>query len=301
MNLAPIKYARVLSADGGPIDRIASGPLRNRRGEWHQAVATLSPHLNLRKPTVEVFGEADGTGTDRSPMLARFKAVSEALERWALYFLLQCRETERYGLDVDPSSNGMAAYPGLFGFGARRRARAEAAERYTLAAWWEGRLDGRTLEADEEGTHLVQLDNPVSAETVVIVWRRDRHGLYAYGFAADTSLKRAQMRATIEMERSAAAMGAFLTRNPKFGSSDLARIQNWQERRILYFALPEGHEAFQRRLASKRTTKGEARRLKPLIDTELQGPWTRYATVWRTLYPMPGKAYLDPAQNFFFW
>lgn len=300
MNLAPIRYARVMSADGGPIERIGSAPLKNRRGEWHQAVAYLSPHLNLRKPAVEVFGEADGTGTDRSPMLARFKAVSEALERWALYFLLQCRETQRYGLDVDPSSNGMAAYPGLFSGGARRRARAEAAERYVLAAWWEGLLQGRVREADVDGIHLLQLENPVSHETVVVVWRRDRHGLYAYGFAADTTLKGARTRATIEMERSAAAMGAFLTRNPKFGSIDLPGIQNWQERRILYFAMPEGHEIFQKRLASARTS-AKRKRLRPLIDTELHGPWTRYATVWRTLYPMPGKDYLDPEQNFFFW
>lgn len=301
MNLAPIKYARVMSAEGGPIERIGGVPLRNRRGKWHQAVAFLSPHLKLSKAAVEVFGDADGTGTDRSPMLARFKAVSEALERWALYYLLQCGERERYGFDRDDTSNGMAAYPGLFSGGARRRARAEAIERYVLAAWWEGRLEGRSLGEDEDGARVVQLENPLGREAVVIVWRRDRHGLYAYGFAADTSFEQAKLRATIEMERSAVAMGAYLTRNPKFGWADLPGIRNWQERRILYFALPEGHETFQQRLSSKTATSAAPARPKPVIDAELRGPWTRYATVWRVLYPMPGMAYLDPEQNFFFW
>jgi hypothetical protein len=301
LNLAPIKYARVMADEGGPIERVGLAPLRNRREGWHQASAYLKGDLHLRKASVEVFGDADGTGTDRSPMIARFKAISEALERWALYCLLQLGETAHYGLDVDPTSNGMAAYPGLFRLSARRRAREEAVERFCLANWWIGQLAAREVGTEPDATRVIQLENPLTSASVVLVWRKDRHGLYAYGFAAARSLQQARLRASIELERSATALGAYLTRNPKFGPADLPLIKNWQERRILHFALPEGHEAFQRRLTTPPSPSLSAKRLKPLVDTELLGPWTRFATVWRVLFPMPGTAYLDPKELFFFW
>lgn len=301
LNFAPIRYARVMRLHGGPIERLETSLLNRKNGQLYQATAYLSEHLNLRKPSVEVFGKADGTGTDPSAMQARFKAISEALERWAFFFLLQCGETERYGFDIDSSSTGLAAYPGLFRRGARLRARAEAVERYCLTSWWEGQLNACKLDETEKGIHCLEIDNPHSPERVVIVWSKDRHGLYAYGFAGHRKLAEAQRQAIIEMERSAAAMGSFLTRNPTFGPTDLEQIKNWQERRILYFAMPEGHEQFIRQLEASSRLTTAPKRARPIIDTELMGPWSRYATVWRVLYQMPKSTYLDPRETAFFW
>jgi ribosomal protein S12 methylthiotransferase accessory factor YcaO len=300
VNLAPLKYAKVLRTHGGPIERVACHPLRHRE-EWYQAVAFLSPHLNLKKSGVEVFGDADGTGTDRSPMLARFKAISEALERWALYFLLQCGETDRYGLDIDPSSNGMAAYPGLFRAGARWRARVEAVERYCLIQWWKGELRAKGIPCSEDGLYAAEIENPLTSHKVVIVWRKNRHGLYAYGFAAARNLRQALEGARIEMDRASAAMGIFLTRNPTFGPADMHKIKNWQERRVLWFAMDEGHEQFYYRLRESLKVRSQPDSPLPVVDSELLGPWSRYAHVWRVLYPVSDDAHLDPAENFFFW
>ena len=89
----------------------------------------------------EVFSAANGSGTSDSPMVARFMALSEALERWAHWQL--CTRADGgipYGFDVDPSTNGMAAYPGLWGRQARPGALMEASERFNLLNWWEGHL-----------------------------------------------------------------------------------------------------------------------------------------------------------------
>src|SRR5580658_3244083 len=112
------------------------------------ANAYLCPGLQPRKPIKEVYGDASGSGTHESPMVARYMAISEAMERWAFYATASSERRGAYGFDVDPMSTGMAAFPGLFSHQARRKAYLEALERFTLLAWWEGMLP--SFEIDTE-------------------------------------------------------------------------------------------------------------------------------------------------------
>ena len=53
------------------------------------------------------------------------------------------------------------------------------------------------------------------------------------------------------------------------------------ERRCLYFSTAEGHNLFQERI--RRRISGPRFRSEVICDTEIEGPWSEYASVWRVL------------------
>lgn len=139
LNLASVKYANCFQSDGGPISGLEESWFDIQGEKFAVANATLAPGLSKKAPQQnKVYASADGSGVHRNPVTARHIAISEALERWAHYQLWNSEDRTRYGFDVDPTSNGMSAFPGLFPGQARTYAYSEAIERYTLFSWWEG-------------------------------------------------------------------------------------------------------------------------------------------------------------------
>ena len=301
MNLAPIRYARVMAGERGPVERVEYGPVRVAGRPYMEAVAYLSRHLNLQRPQRQVAGTADGAGADSSGLVARHKAISEALERWAYYFVHQTGREQAYGFREEPYTTGMAAFPGLLGRTARELARREGVERYCLAGWWAGKLGAREADSPVPGCRVLRLENPLSRDAVVILWRQSAQGYFLYGFSAARKLEGACWKAAVEMERCGRALKGLFLANPGMGMEDLPTLGDPLERRLVYFALPEGHEAFRqrRRDGAGRCFSGKAP--KPLVDTEIPGPWRTYASVWRVLYPLPGRDHLDPTVNAFYW
>jgi len=284
MNLALFRYGRILADRGGPVERIDYGPVDVGGNGYCQANAYLSARLNLPREELRVFATADGTGTHRSALVARHMAISEALERWALHHLLRTGPLGPYGLDVDSSSTGFAAFPGLLARQARRRARAEAVERFCIAQWQRGRLGSRPLAAAPDGTGGIEIDNPLGRQRVVLLWRAVAPGCHAHGSAADAALDAAVERARVEMERSATALKRFRLENPGFTEGDLDTIPDPGEREILRRSLPDGHWELLARAAA-RPASVMTGPLRPLVDRSVDGPWRRFAHVWRVLYP----------------
>jgi hypothetical protein len=299
-NLAPLRYAKILGDQSGPIARIEYGRVQILGQAYYQASAYLDAGLGLRKAPLQLYSNADGSGTHRSPMLARYIAISEAIERWALYFLYGTRQAATYGFDVDSSSNGMSAYPG-FTWQARRKALAEAAERAAMVNWWCGKLPARQIANPGLPVQAIEIANPASRDRVVVLWKLADRGYYAYGFASDRKIRDACWKAYVEMERSVTVLDRFYEENPGFETGDLPIINNFQERRVLYFSLPEGHRKFKERLNASPDIPVPGK-VKALVDREVEGPWQKYATVWRVVLPMPTHAYLDHGvDDFFFW
>ena len=185
LSLAALRYRNVLAAHGGPVDRIETGvfPVCGRR--MIQANARLSAGLTPKR-TLSIYSDADGSGTHPRASVARHMAVSEALERWAFHSVVRSERAAEFGFDVDPSSNGMSAFPGIVRSNARRKAMLEAVERYSLISWWEGRAKGRLFETDWPGVSAVAIDGPFGGVTV-ITFARTEYGGYAYGHAAEES------------------------------------------------------------------------------------------------------------------
>lgn len=292
MSLAALRYRSVFTADGGPIERVTTSDCSVLGQSQRQANAFLRPELAVGKPSHAIFGHADGTGSSLSPAIACHMAISEALERWAFLATFRSAHAIRYGFDVDRSSNGMAAFPGLFRSQAARRARMEALERYAVISWWDGRFNAEIRPAPFAGVELVRIHHNAGEGEVVVLIQKTRAG-YSFGHAAGRTLTSAAMRAAVELARSDFVITAHRAKGA------LVQAANYLERRALHFSTEEGHGQFRERLA--RAADRPAPCWRPVFDGEICGPWTRWATVWRCAVAMPTRDYLEPQADFFFW
>jgi hypothetical protein len=292
VSLAALKYADVLAEHGGPIERIDTGEL-SVMGEPHSlANAYLREELSVGKQAVAIYGEADGTGVASSAGASSYMAISEALERWAYLAVQDSDAAATYGFDIDRSSNGMAAFPGLFRRQAQVFARGEAIARHTLVSWWDGRLPAERTPTPFAGVEAVRIHHSAGPGEVVIVFRRTRAG-YAYGHAYGGNMQQALQKAVIGLARAEHVLTAHRAKGA------LAAPGNFLERRALFFASEEGAELFGRRLLARQEKPSRA--FLPFFDGEIPGPWARWATVWRCCVHMPTADYLDPDTSFFFW
>lgn len=293
LSLAALRYRNVLADLGGPVAAIEVGPFPVRGQLMTLANATLKPGLSKRTPTT-LYSNADGSGLHRSPVIARHMAVSEALERWAFSALAASERAADYGFDIDPSTCGMSAFPGLFGRQARRRSVLEGIERYCIMCWWDGLLSGRSYDTDWPGVSAVAIDGPFGGVTAV-VYARTSWGGYAYGHAADESFTAASQRAVYELARHEGILRAWWLSSV---AGAAVRPAHLFERRCLHFASADGHRAFLARV------NAPPRRAAPpaeiICDCELHGPWSDYATVWRFALRPPSDGYLRGGDDYFF-
>ena len=231
-------------------------------------------------------------------MEARFKAISEAVERWAHMAVLISPDKDRCGFGVDPSSNGMAAFPGLWKRQARPAAQLEATERFNVLSWWEGKLPARETETRWPGVRAAVLVSSAPGLTVIL-FRRAPSGHYAYGHAAGADFESACLRAAIELERHEFVVQRFLLAHAGGAKGELPATTHPIERRSLFFAQPEGHEMFLERL---RSTPRQVRADPRLVfDGPVPGPWSKYADVWRVAYEPPSIRFLGTDEQYFFW
>lgn len=294
ISLAALRYRNVLSDFGGPVTRVEVGPFPMRGRALMLANAILRPGLSRRMPANLFNGASDGSGLHPLAIVARHMAISEAMERWAFSVLVCSEQAEVFGFDIDPSSNGMSAFPGIFPKQARRRSVLEAIERFCLCAWWEGSLDGHLFDTDWPGISAVAIDGPFGGITVV-AFARTPWGGYVYGHAADESFSTACERAVHELARHEWVLRAWWLTN-----SIGPRIEpaNLLERRCVYFSGEEGYEKFGERL--RRRAWRSHIPIDVICDRELVGPWSDYATVWRFALRPPSDAFFTAGADYFF-
>lgn len=295
LNLAPLRYRDVLAANGGPLEEVTCRETSLLGERWFTANAHLREDLSAGVGKKQVYGNASGSGSDRSPLVARFKAISEAMERWAHWAMFRSAEAARYGFDVDPSSTGLAAFPGLVARQARAAALMEAAERFNLLHWWEGWLVARPARSPWSGVDAAVIESEAPGVTVVL-HRRAEHGHHAYGHAAAATFAEACRHAAIEMQRHESAVGRYVTvRRGEEPPADMHPI----ERRSLFFASDAGYAVFLEHLCGKPI--GARAHPQPVFDGAVPGPWERYAHVWRVLFAPPSLRFLSRELPYFFW
>jgi hypothetical protein len=283
MSWAFWSYRNVLHFDGGPIQRLSVA--RVGKGEY-EAYAYLNANLrpHWRNPQ-EIYGDSDGTGTSSKQSEACHIAISEALERWAFYTSVHSSDAEKFGFDHEPTTSGMAAYPrGHSKSLAAGRAYREALERWTICHWWIGNLQAEPLEAWSREHGAVLLGGPASRMPVVLKWSYDvETACMTYGFACDVSIPRAQKRAETERCRTLAGLRRFLAR-----PETAHELLDLMESRVLFFGGKGGVEAFLDRLRASIQLRQTAEHSPCLlVNSELVGPWSKYATVWRVLFRLP--------------
>lgn len=294
LSVAGFRYRNVLTQHGGPIQAIETGKFPVRGRMMVQANAWLSFGLVRGRSFSGFYSTADGSGTDPVLSVARHKAVSEALERWAFHVVGHSDRASEFGFDIDPATNGMSAFPGLLRRQARRSAVLEAIERFSLIAWWDGCVAGEVLDTDWPGVSAVAINGPFGGVTV-IVFARTEWGGYIYGHAAEESLGAACERAVVELARHewimrSAWLAAVAGERPK--------PKSIFEQRIVFFATEEGHEIFQSRVHAK--SSGRPPRAEIICDAHIPGPWDDFATVWRFALRPPSDGYLRGGERYFF-
>ncbi len=294
LSLAALRYRNVLLAHGGPVEHIETGVFSVCGRRMIQANARLTAGLTRKRP-LSIYSDADGTGTHAIASIARHMAVSEALERWAFHAVVRSERAAEFGFDVDPSSNGMSAFPGVFRRAARRKALLEAVERFCLIAWWEGRADGKLVETDWPGVTAVAINGPFGGVTV-IAFARTEWGGYAYGHAAEESVGAACERAVIELARHEWVLRSWWL---GFVSGAKKMPTSLFERRCLFFASDEGHAHFLSRVRGTGVTSMP--RAVVVCDRDIPGPWAEYATVWRFALRPPSDDFLTADEKYFFW
>lgn len=296
-NLAGLRYRRAMEEWGGPIRRIELADITIAGERQFLANAYLRPDLLGPVPARQLFSNANATGTDVSPMVARFKAISEALERWAHWTVARSPERARFGFDRDSSSTGMAAFPGLWAREARAAALREAVERFNLLSWWEGYLPALEVDSGQPGVGAAVITSEAPG-LAVIVFRRSPEGHFAYGHAAGTDFGATVRQALGELERhdwvlrvhALATIGA---------PCEVGAFTDVLEQRSWFFSTAQGHELFLDRLRSG--ARRSARAPQVVFDGPIPGPWTRYADVWRTVFAPPSERFLSKDPTYFFW
>ncbi len=292
VSLAALRFGGIFTGRGGPIARtdLAEFPVQHRP-HW-LANAFLREELVPGSAGASLYGPADGTAIARSAITASRTAIAEALARWAYLAVYDSPVAGRFGFLDDGSSNGMAAFPGLFRHQAQALARAEAIKHHTLVSWWDGRLPAEPVASPYAGVEALRLHHDAGPGEVVVLFRRTRAG-YAYGHAYGPRLGAALDQAAIALARAEHVLAAYRAKG------GLAAPANFLERRMLHFAGEEGAERFCRRLLAKPSRP--ALPFRTLFDGEIPGPWARWATVWRCCARMPTDEYLEPGADFFFW
>lgn len=280
LNLAPFLF-RDITKGHGPIDKLDLFEFVDSRGRIQfEAHAYLKPVLrNDQIGSSQIYGSCDGTGTGSSKIEAVRKSISEALERWAFYTLVS-QDSKKFGLDIDDTSTGFAALPCWPKRAVRAIAFAEALERWAISNWWNGNLPVKEL-ATSTGFQSWEVQTPFDKIKVIILSKEIKDHtetpFYVYGFAASSSIEKSTNKALIEMDRNFGA----LTRTFKSGV-DIKGIHDISDRRLIYFSSLEGRLSFERRVSQKvvlTTSKPDL-----IVDSEITGPWSQFATVWRCLF-----------------
>jgi hypothetical protein len=297
ITLAALRYRKIFAAQGGPVDRVEVAEAISPHGRQFQANAFLTAGLlPARREPRRIYSDAAGSGTHSSPLVARYIALSEAMERWAYAATIRSPDRARYGFDIDPMSNGMAAFPGWHPAQPRRTARFEAIERFNLTAWWEGMLPTSVRATPWREIDAVVIGEDREAVTV-IVHKATSDG-HAYGHAAAADFDAACRKAVVELYRHERVVRGYRVKQLT-GSAGLVTPSELLERRSLFFASAEGHDDFRRRVATAPRGPSPPRRL--AYDGPIPGPWSRYADVWRVAFHPVSPKYLLDDERYFLW
>lgn len=297
-SLAPLRYRHAMDPASGPIGRVDSFELPVLDRKCFHSNAFLRPGLVRAPKTNTVYGTADGSGTHESAVVARHMAVSEALERWAFREVSKSGERSAYGFDVDPSSNGMAAFPGLGTGRARRSAWHEAVERFCLIGWWQGSVGSARRPSPWNGVHAIEFLHGFDGVSVVLLIREAEPDLIVYGHAAGESFEAACKRAIVELVRSELVIRRHRALHPGPVGRGLATVTDLFERRCLFFSTAEGFRAV---ISRGRQFVRTWREPRVVFDGEIPGPWDEFTTVWRVVLEPPTMEFLQKRDDWFFW
>jgi hypothetical protein len=297
MNLAALKYRNILKDNESPIQKIIYSKAPDYDG--HNYFALLKENLDSSSDELCLYASNGGSGTCfHSKFNAYNKAISEALEIWAYYEVKKNKLLfEKLGFTIDPTSSGMACFPGLVAKNSRTYAFNEAVERWSIVAWWEGKLEVRKHYLSDHNLLIVELVTPwKNLSTVILKSKSLNTQKPIYAFATSCNLNLSIEKAKVELFRNSRVVDQY------YSSGIKIELKSLMEKRLIYFSTNEGeniflnkvNQAFKQKSANDLIAYNEPKRIpRLLIDSKITGPWDRYAYVWRCLFEPVSLSYLD--------
>lgn len=276
INLAPWYYRKLLADN-----EILNNPeffqvkLLNDNVQY-EAVISLKDSLRPSWLSFsEIYRNCDGSGTDHYKNIAVYKAISEALERYAFYETIDTNDKE-FCFDINPTTTGMAAFPHFSFKHARNNAKAEAVERWAIHEF--NRMNLPVIEHQNGINKLKHYEIKTPYKDIAVSLIAYEHSnFYAYGFAGGQHLDHSFQKALIELDRNIRVLEKYLSKEKKHQELKAA-----VDKTLSYFSTREGNEKFEFLIKNaprnlKKTTP------KILCDKEIRGKWSDYTVVWRFL------------------
>ena len=218
-----------------------------------------------------------------------------------MYFATIESDLKHLRFDLNPTSTGFAAFPGLFINRVRAVAKLEALERWTIINWWLGKVRScfcRKVKYKEGELSVYQLACDTNRFFVGLLhFQFTVHAeqkVNAFSFAAGPSLDQAIDRAKIELDRNINSLKRFLSNFAEVPTG----VHAVEEARLLYFSTHEGLLSFQDKIRFSQHIVTDFSMLETVVDCEVIGEWSRYAKVWRYLYK---NSHCDDGDHKFFF
>lgn len=292
--MSDFKLLRFLNQETGPVVSMVSVPYPGfwSRKLWHSR-AILRPDIKIGRGSL-VF-DSCGSGWSASKQESQCRALTEAVERWALAYYRKF--PEKAALDVDGTSTGFAALPSDFNKkDLYENAYCEAVERWILNAVWDaggigllpaglnnqvlqglfkrfpGRLHGFTTRMP------VPAPSPIGSPMVFfsLCLFETAEGGVVPGSACGLDESKVMDRAMAEAYMHALAL-SMLKKKVRCEPEDIL------EKRILYFGgRPTGFSEVKERLASAPARK-KPEIPKVIFFKELEGPWNPEINIVRVV------------------
>ncbi len=250
-----------------------------------EANCYLSSSLGVRFPSKMIHSNSHGMGSDYIKNRAISKSISEAIERWA-YFETKNKKCEDY--IISPNTSGFSAFPRKLKKQARDTSIYEAYERWCLFELNKNRLS-LEYKIDQGEFIYFHFNNELKIFFAIIEQNLDLDRS-AYGFAAARSLKDCLFKARVEKNRNIFNLNYFKKNNLKIENLDR------NERRLIYFSTNEGNNYFKSLL----NLKNKVRTPKMLYSKEVEGKWSKYSAVWRTVFDIDPIIHDNKLQVFYF-
>lgn len=291
LNLAPWYYRNLLGEN-----KILLSPLFFEitllNGQTQiEAVISLKGNLKPSWLSIsDIYRNCDGSGTDTHKNISIYKAISEALERWAFYELVDTKNNQ-FAFDADPTTNGMAAFPHFNASRARKGAQTEAIERWAIHEFNRYHLPISKHHSLIEDLEHYEIITPFSDFKVSLLsYKKD--SFYVYGFAGGTTLNQSFEKALVELDRNIRVLNPIYQK----GIQDSSFLET-VDKSLIFFSKAEGHNVFKEKIA-KAPKMIFNPNPKIICDQELKGPWSQYTKVWRYLLE---DSYFDTRKdiNFF--
>jgi hypothetical protein len=277
ISLAPWKYRNLL-IENNIIDLPEFYKVDLPSGHtYFEAVCSLKKELRPSWVSIsEIYGNRDGAGASKFKNIATYKAISEALERWAFYTCADDSNQKEFRFDENPSTTGMAAFPSFSPNIAREKAILEGSERWALHEFWRGNLpivNHSTLIKDL--LHFEIITPIKNVKISLISYKMNAHFLYS--FAAERSLEKSFEHALIELGRNQRVLSKL--NSIKMNFFDFKDIS---DKRMVFFSSQVGNELFNSKIMN--APRSVLKNPKLICDKEIKGDWSQYTSVWRYLF-----------------